>query len=137
MSARVYRQQWITRKNVRDQPSVLFVFGDNMQRRGLAGQAKAMRGEPNAIGVPTKWAPDTRQESYFSDDDFEDVRPSIDAVFNRLRREIERGLDVVIPADGLGTGLADLPARAPRIHSYIEGKIADLAAWAAAIGARP
>ncbi|KKL05458.1 hypothetical protein LCGC14_2605850, partial [marine sediment metagenome] len=47
----------ITRQMLRDEPDTLFVFGDNMQRRGLGGQAFAMRGEPNAVGIPTKIFP--------------------------------------------------------------------------------
>lgn len=133
MTGRVVRRDFITRSDVRaDHGRAVFVFGDNMQRRGLGGQAREMRGEPNTIGVPTKRAPDMRPESFFSDADFDDVRPSIDAAFNKIRRELERGLDVVIPAGGLGTGLADLPRRAPRIHRYIEERIAMLQAAAVA-----
>jgi hypothetical protein len=106
---------------------MIFVFGDNMQRRGLGGQAKEMRGEPNAIGVPTKWRPDMRPEAFFSDADFDDVRPSIDEAFNDISAYLDLGFDIVIPADSLGTGLADLPRRAPRIYRYIEDKIASLA----------
>jgi hypothetical protein len=51
---KVIRLKHITREMVRADPSTVFVFGDNMARNGLAGQAKEMRGEPNAIGVPTK-----------------------------------------------------------------------------------
>ena len=33
---------------------------------------------------------------------------------------------MVVPADGIGTGLAQLPTRAPRMHSMIEAAIASL-----------
>ena len=36
------------------------------------------------------------------------------------------GHDVVIPIGGLGTGLAQLPQRAPKIHACIERRIANL-----------
>lgn len=127
MSGHVYRIPFITRDQVRARRNAVFMFGDNMQRKGYGGQAKHMRGEPNAVGVPTKWAPNMRPESFFSDDDFAEVRPSIDAAFNRIRQELAQGLDVVIPIDGVGTGLADLPRRAPCIHRYIEDQIAALA----------
>ena len=126
MSGAVYLQNLITRADVRDRRGALFVFGDNMQRKGYGGQARAMRGEPNAIGVPTKWAPDRRAKSYFSDADFDRVRDAIDDAFREIRRLQNQGLDVVLPADGLGTGLAELPRRAPRIHAYIEKHIASL-----------
>jgi hypothetical protein len=57
-------QEWITRKDLRENPDKRYVFGDNVERRGYGGQAKEMRGEPNAIGVVTKWAP--RRVNLFS-----------------------------------------------------------------------
>jgi hypothetical protein len=40
---------------------------------------------------------------------------------------LTRGETVVIPADGLGTGLAELPTRAPKIFAFIEANIQALA----------
>jgi hypothetical protein len=37
------------------------------------------------------------------------------------------GKTVVVPTDGLGTGLAELPTRAPKIFAFIENRIAMLA----------
>ena len=48
---------WITREHLRASPEARFVFGDNRERWGMGGQAGAMRGEPNAIGVATLYAP--------------------------------------------------------------------------------
>ncbi len=45
-----------TRAYIRAHPDWLFVFGDNMMRRGFGGQAAEARGEPNAIGIATKRA---------------------------------------------------------------------------------
>jgi hypothetical protein len=36
------------------------------------------------------------------------------------------GRNVVIPSDGLGTGLAELPPRAPKLHAMIEAAIEGL-----------
>jgi hypothetical protein len=127
----VLRPKFIARSDVRSRPDARFVFGDNMERRGFRGQAKEMRGEPNAVGVPTKWKPDRAPASYFSDSDFDKVRVAIDSAFRLLRDACNGGADIVIPADGIGTGLADLPNRAPRIHRYIEKHIAALEAASA------
>ena len=55
---------------VRAHPNTLFVFGDNDQRRGKAGQA-VIRDEPNAIGFRTKKAPRTSAKSaYYTDDEY-------------------------------------------------------------------
>jgi hypothetical protein len=84
-----------------------------------------MRGEPNAVGIPTKWKPERAASSYFCDDDWQngDVRHAIFGAFNRIEAALAEGRDVVIPRDGIGTGLAELPQRAPKIHAYIEGRI--------------
>lgn len=125
---RVLRPAHVTREEVRAQPGVLFVFGDNMRRRGLGGQARGMRGENNAVGVPTKWRPDREPEAYFTDADWHNtmVRRAIFGAFGRMRTHLYAGGDVAIPADGLGTGLAELPRRAPIIHRAISELIARL-----------
>ena len=105
---------------VRAEPGTLFVFGDNMHRVGRGGQAKEMRGEPNTIGIPTKFDPAMDQDAFFSDSDFEDIRPVLDAAFGQLVMHISNGRDIVWPTDGVGTGLAQLPQRAPLIWEYIE-----------------
>jgi hypothetical protein len=125
---RVLRIAHITRAMVRADPDTLYVFGDNMGRRGSGGQAKEMRGEPNAVGVPTKWAPHSRPDAYFTDADLlnRDVWHAIRTAFDEMRGALANGRDVVVPADGIGTGLAQLPTRAPRMHSMIEAAIASL-----------
>ena len=113
-------QCFITRRDLRAAPHTLFVFGDNLERRGLGGQAAEMRGELNAVGVPTKHRPSRRAEAYFSDAEFAAVKPTIDADMIRLAEHLRAGGEVVWPADGIGTGLADLERRAPRIWRYLE-----------------
>ena len=54
---KVERIRFITREYVRANPDKIFLFGDNLEQRGLGGQAAAMRGEPNAVGIPTKKRP--------------------------------------------------------------------------------
>jgi hypothetical protein len=125
---RVLRIARITRAMVQANPDTLYAFGDNMERRGSGGQAKEMRGEPNAIGVPTKWAPYSRPDAYFTDADRlnRDVWHAIRDAFDQMRGALASGRNVVIPADGIGTGLVQLPARAPRMHAMIEAAIASL-----------
>lgn len=122
---RVIRREWITRSLVQANPDTLFVFGDNMARRGRGGQAAQMRGEPNAIGVPTKWRPARDEGAYFSDADatLPEVRSAIIGAFQVMREALDAGRDVVIPAAGLGTERADLERRAPRIYRAIQARI--------------
>ena len=109
----------ITRDYVRQNLETIFLFGDNMQRTGFGGQAAAMRGEPNAFGVPTKWSPYTGEKAYFTDADFQEVKKFIDFPFDVAIAWLMAGRNVCIPADGIGTGLAQLQDRAPKILHYI------------------
>lgn len=124
----VMRHPRITRALVQANRRTVFVFGDNMAGRGLGGQAAAMRGEPNVVGVPTKWRPGRAPEDYFSDADYDnpDVRHAIRSAFAELHHRLTDGWSIVIPAQGLGTGLAELSRRAPRIDSAIKTLLAEL-----------
>ena len=122
MSRLSYRKH-ITRQMLRAEPDTLFVFGDNMEHRGLGGQAKEMRGEPNAVGIPTKWSPHRSSSAYFTDSDFLIAKPGGDDELYRLRRHPG---PIVWPEDGIGTGLAELPQRAPKIWAYIEACLTEL-----------
>ena len=67
----VYRtDKIITRDKVKENPDVLYLFGDNLLRKGLGGQAKEMRGEPNTLGIVSKKYPSNNKDSFYTDDDF-------------------------------------------------------------------
>ncbi|TFZ54475.1 hypothetical protein E4V01_25170 [Methylorubrum sp. Q1] len=95
----------ITRPMLQAERGTLFVFGDNLQRRGRGGQAAEMRGEPNAVGIPTKRAPSMDDSAFFTDADFDDFRDAAAPAFALLRAHAEGGGAIVWPADGVGTGL--------------------------------
>lgn len=105
---------------LRSEPGTLFVFGDNMVHRGFGGQAKEMRGEPNAVGIPTKLLPGMGSTDFFRDEDYERAKPKIDAAFVKLFAHAANGGEIVWPKDGIGTGLAELSNRAPKIWKLIE-----------------
>jgi len=107
-----------TREQIVCNPEKLFVFGDNMARIGLGGQAGEARHCPNTIGIPTLWAPGM----FFSDADLDNpiVMAAIDTTFINIQLLLDEDITVVFPEDGVGTGLADLLKRAPRIHDYIQ-----------------
>lgn len=110
-------QNYITRAMLRAEPEKLFVFGDNFQHRGFGGQAKEMRGEPNAVGIPTKTEPTMKPQAFLSNDMSE-----VWGVF--CGKEIAKLLTfsgtIVWPSAGIGTGLAQLPSKAPKIWQAIE-----------------
>lgn len=121
-------QRIIVRSDLRNNPNVLYLFGDNELRKGMGGQAKEMRGEPNALGIATKAAPDMSASSFWSDDEFASVVGVIRKDLVRAFWHVQSGGVVVIPADGLGTGYAELPTRAPRVFAALEKEIGRLIA---------
>lgn len=119
----VRQVKFITREMVRSHPEKLFLFGDNLKRVGMGGQAREMRGEPNAIGIATKVSPGNKPEDFFCDDKYQCylkiIKQDLALVFDALKNNKV----VIIPKDGLGTGLSDLPNKAPRIFKYLQSQI--------------
>ena len=123
-------QKFITRQDLKNNPNDIYLFGDNLMKVGLGGQAREMRGEPNAIGIPTKFAPGNAPEDFFSDLDFQMIQRKYDVLFANLGELLRGGKTIVIPEAGLGTGLADLPNKAPMIYAELCDLLAELAATA-------
>lgn len=117
---------FITRTDLRRNPTWLFVFGDNLQRRGRGGQAREMRGEPNAVGIPTKRSPSMLARAFFSDDDYTEVELPVQEAFERIEEHLAVNGVVVLPTKGVGTGLALLEFHAPKINAMIQNGIEDL-----------
>jgi len=115
-----YTQKWIERVDLQNNPDVYFLFGDNTVRKGLGGQAGAMRGEPNAIGIATKLTPTSGSNSFFSDLELEHNCRIIAQDMRKAFQKRDAGHMIVIPADGLGTGLSELPKRAPKTNEFLE-----------------
>ena len=112
----VIYQKRICRDDLRRNPNAIYLFGDNEARTGLGGQAREMRAEPNAFGIATKKSP----YEFWSDKTFENNKLVINADFERLARRCSVNTIVVIPSDGIGTGLADLQNRAPKTWQYLQ-----------------
>ncbi len=108
-----------TRPEIRANPSKLFVFGDNFARKGFGGQAKEARGEPNAVGIPTKRKPTYAKDAYLTDSDLEEWKAIAAPEMQRLINWLNGGFTVVWPQEGIGTGLANLENEAPSIFAAI------------------
>lgn len=132
----------IKRLDLRDNPNITFLFGDNVAdlrkpfdlRVGKGGQAAEMAGEPNAVGIPTLWkAPNGTDESaYFSDSTIPGEKyAEIKAIIDKAFAEVKPGQSVVVPVNNkgeisLGTDRAQLPQRAPSLLKYIDSKVREL-----------
>ena len=106
---------YIVREDLKNNPDKVFLFGDNLTRKGYGGQAKEMRDEPNAIGIPTKKLPTNGPNAFFSDIELEINKYVIDRAFGKIPKD----KTIVIPSAGLGTGLAQLDVKAPKTYAYL------------------
>ena len=112
-------QHRIYRADLKQNRKTLYVFGDNNERTGFGGQAKEMRGEPNAIGVRTKMKASHTSGSYMTDEELPSNLEKIFVDFMPIVSHLHQGGDVVFPTDGLGTGLAELSTRAPKTLEFL------------------
>lgn len=110
----------VSRAMVRADRATLYVFGDNFAGEGFGGQAAEMRGEPNAVGIPTKRRPARDPGAYLTDDDLPRFKRAAARAFSRLADHLRAGGEVVWPLDGIGTGRAELAERAPRVWASLE-----------------
>lgn len=101
-------------------PDHIFLFGDNTQGYGMAGQA-IIRDRPNAFGIPTKHRPDMRHDAFFYDGD-DVARRFLETKMN-MALAMSKSMPVVVPLMyrmvSLGTGLAELHLRAPLLHMLL------------------
>ena len=116
-------QALIEQRDLTQHPDRLYLFGDNEARTGRGGQAGACRGFANAVGVATKRVPERTASAYWTDADYDRVIAIIDRDLASVFDHVRQGGTVVCPASGLGTGLAELPSRAPRVFAYLRERI--------------
>lgn len=112
-------QKMIFREDLKSNPTVLYVFGDNEERWGLGGQAKEMRGEPNAVGIATLKAPGV----FWNEEEVERQKAVLDKDMKVLFLTLGEGGTVIFPIDGVGSGLAFLKKSSPTTWDYLQRKV--------------
>lgn len=114
---------WYTKQLIRSNPDKFYIFGDNFAERGLGGQAREARGEPNSIGIYTKRYSSYNENAFLKDSDLPEWKsltvPRLTLVLNVL----QNNKIIVWPLAGIGTGLAELDKRAPLIMDELRGWI--------------
>lgn len=117
----IIRQSFITRSDLKANPQIRYVFGDNLTKKGLGGQAAEMRGEPNAYGISTKASPTEFAQDTF--DMFMQFEAVWDAEFATLLHYSPsyslNDLIIVFPLRGIGTGLAAMSSKAPILYATL------------------
>lgn len=121
-------QKMIYNSDLRRNPDVLYVMGDNLARKGRIGQAKEMRGERNTVGIATKAYPGMLAEDFFGEEPEQILAQKrvIDQDMKPLFAHVAKGGIVIWPADGIGVGYSNLPTCAPTTFDYLESKLAAL-----------
>ena len=84
-------------------PHVIFVFGDNMIRKGKGGQA-IIRDCQNSFGISTKRYPKNTQDAFYSDRE-DEINTTLRDM-EQFKRLVLNGKPVILPRGGIGTGLA-------------------------------
>lgn len=126
---KVRRMKYITRKYIKAHPRSLFLFGDNLKETGFGGQAKEMRGERNSYGIVTKNSPLHNDNAYLNDEyHWILIHVLWDLNFSNITKWLKESKysEVVIPENGLGTGLAKMPEKCPQLFAYLQNKIKEL-----------
>ena len=108
-----------TDTDVKANPNKIYVFGDNTQRTGTGGQAQ-IRNNSNAMGIATKLAPSNEESAFMTDKDLAKNKAVIDGDIAKIKT---KGKTIVMPKDGLGTGLAKLKEKAPQTYAYLKQRL--------------
>tara|TARA_Y100001973_G_scaffold79554_1_gene116908 strand:- start:1775 stop:8185 length:6411 start_codon:yes stop_codon:yes gene_type:complete len=98
-------------------PNKTYIFGDNLAGVGRgprSGQA-VIRDWKNSYGIPTKVSPN----EFMSDLNFASNAAAIDAAIAKIPRD----KPIVMSSYGLGTGRADLKAKAPKTYAYLQKRL--------------
>jgi hypothetical protein len=118
------KQKWISRVDLQNNFDVCYIFGDNLAKKGMGGQAKEMRGEENAFGIPTKVRPDYNAGAFM--DDSPEYHTVVKTGFDLVEGLLMHGYEVVFPLDGIGTDRAKLSIYAPKLLRYISERTDEL-----------
>ena len=123
---KVLTKNFIKIEDCLSNPKTLYLFGDNLLRKGKKGQAQ-IRDCVNSFGIATKHLPSMSPEAFFEDSP--ECLEYIHKDFKKLKEVLGIGKydTVVIPANGIGTGLAKLPEKAPKVFALLNRYLQDLA----------
>ena len=93
----------ITKKYLQSHPNEIFVFGDNVQRKGYGGAA-ILRDEKNTYGFITKKYPNNNISSFYIPSDYSVI---FESELEKLVIMIEKNPNKTFLISKLGAGLAN------------------------------
>ena len=113
----------ITAQFLDTHPEAIFVFGDNLERRGTGGAAKLRDYNGQTYGFITKKTPKHDLSAYYTVEEYRDV---FEVELSRLRNRILSSPDRIFYVSKLGAGLANKfgiyeAVIQPRLAKELEG----------------
>lgn len=105
---------------------VLFIFGDNLEREGMGGQA-IIREQINSVGIVTKKKSSMTDDSFFKDEEFEQNCKYIDEDIEKIKKyAIEKNMKAYgFSFFGIGTGLSSMQTKCPKTFCYLSIQLID------------
>src|SRR5687767_8564095 len=97
------RTKFITREDLDQNPSWVFVFGDNLIRKGYGGAAR-LRDHAQSYGFITKKYPDWNDSSFYTPEEYESI---FEVEFAKLCTLIEANPHKKYIVSRLGSNLAN------------------------------
>lgn len=118
--------KWYSIDQCKKNPTSLFIFGDNLTRQGMGGQAM-IREQDNAIGISTKKSPGMTEGDFYTDSEYEENCKLIDEDIQRVKTyaEEKRYKNIVFPFAGLGTGLSAMQTVCCKTFYYLCNRLYD------------
>lgn len=113
----------VNRTTIQFNKDTLYLFGDNLVRKGLGGQAKEMRGEPNTIGIRTKKYPSNLEGSFLEDIDLDYNKILITQDIDLAIKKYQEGNYKHLTIPPMGTGLAKLDTNAPNTFHWLSREL--------------
>jgi hypothetical protein len=110
-----FTDDFLSIQQCQDNPDTIYLFGDNLEGWGNAGQA-SIRKQKNAHGIPTKLKPSMSEDAFFSDEQLEDYKWYLSSAETHLRYLLTKGYTKVVCHKQIGKGLADMPNRSPQCY---------------------
>lgn len=112
------QKEWYSIEQCLSNPTKLYVFGDNLMRIGNGGQA-SIRPAKNTYGIATKRLPSMNDNAFFADRE-DEAEALLNDIHGLLEEFYQEGYEtIVLPHDGLGTGLAKMPQTSPRLYDWL------------------
>lgn len=96
-------RKYVDEEFLRNNPDCIFVFGDNLERRGKGGAAM-LRDEPNTYGFITKKRPMNADSAFYHPSEYREV---YEAEITKLEEEVAKNPDSCYLISKVGAGLAN------------------------------